>query len=55
MKKVVFILISFTTLMRPVDIGSDTAVTRFNNQQVLNNGDRIAGFASIAAGFLIAN
>ncbi len=34
-----------------VDIGSDTAVTRFNTQQTLQNGDRIAGFAALNAGF----
>ncbi len=34
-----------------VDIGSDTAVTRFNAQQALLNGDRIAGFASLDGGF----
>ena len=34
-----------------VDIGSDTAVNRFNTQQTLNNGDRIAGFAALQGGF----
>jgi hypothetical protein len=38
-----------------VDIGSDTAVTRFNTKQALNTGDRVAGFAALAAGFRIAN
>lgn len=33
------------------DIGSDTAVTRFDTQQIVSNGDRIAGFAALAAGF----
>ena len=33
------------------DIGSDGAVTRFANQVVLNEGDRVAGFASLAGGF----
>ncbi len=37
-----------------VDIGSDTAVNRFNTQQQLNDGDRVAGFAALDAGFLIA-
>ena len=34
-----------------VDIGSDTAPTRFSTQQTLWNGDRVAGFASLEAGF----
>lgn len=34
-----------------VDIGSDTAVTRFDTQQILDDGDRIAGFAALYAGF----
>jgi len=38
-----------------VDIGSDSAVTRFSTQQVLNNGDRIAGFAALEAGFALAS
>lgn len=38
-----------------VDIGSDTAVTRFNTQQVLANGDRIAGFAGLNAGFALSH
>mgnify|MGYP006969554494 CR=1 FL=1 len=36
-----------------VDIGSDTAVTRFNNQVTINNGDRVAGFAALNGGFSI--
>ena len=39
--------------LNAVDIGSDTAVTRFTRQQFLANGDRIAGFASLNAGFLL--
>ena len=38
-----------------VDIGSDTAVTRFNTQQAVANGDRIAGFASLYGGFALNN
>ena len=34
-----------------VDIGSDTSVTRFETRQTLNNGDRVAGFAALEAGF----
>ncbi len=36
-----------------MDIGSDTAVTRFNAQVTINNGDRIAGFAALDGGFFI--
>jgi hypothetical protein len=32
-------------------VGSDTVVERFNSQQLLNTGDRIAGFAALAGGF----
>ncbi len=35
------------------EIGSDTAVTRFNSQVLVADGDRIAGFAALAGGFLI--
>ena len=35
------------------DIGSDTAVTRFNTTQTVENGDRIAGFAALDAGFAL--
>lgn len=38
-----------------VDIGSDTSVTRFNNQVLVNDGDRIAGFAGLNAGFQLFN
>ncbi len=50
---IVFIVFSINLVA--VDIGSDTAVTRFNTQQVVADGDRIAGFASLAAGFALAN
>ncbi len=40
-------------LVFSADIGSDTAVTRFNTQQTVNDGDRIAGFAALDAGFLL--
>ncbi len=36
-----------------VEIGSDTAVNRFNTQQVLDDGDRIAGFAAIEGGLAL--
>ncbi len=48
-----FLVVCAVQYVYCVDIGSDTVVTRFNTQQVLNNGDRIAGFASISAGFLL--
>ena len=50
---VLFIGIS-GSLCFAADIGSDTAVTRFNTQQLVEDGDRIAGFAAIAGGFLVA-
>ena len=43
-------LISFQYLVC-IDIGSDSAPSRFDVQQYLGNGDRIAGFAAINAGF----
>lgn len=39
-------------ILRAVDIGSDMVVTRFNTQLVVDNGDRIAGFAALNAGFV---
>jgi len=36
-----------------ITIGSNTAVTRFLTQQVLNNGDDIAGFAALQGGFAL--
>jgi len=38
-----------------MDIGSDTAVTRFNNQVLVNDGDRIAGFAALDGGFFFSS
>jgi len=38
-----------------MDIGSDTAVTRFNTQVVVNDGDRIAGFAALDGGFFFTS
>ncbi len=46
-------LIFFSRSLDGMTIGSDTAVTRFNNQVTLNNGDRIAGFAALDGGFFI--
>lgn len=47
------LLIFFSLKLFGMDIGSDTAVTRFNTQITLNNGDRIAGFAALDGGFFI--
>ena len=57
MRVVNCIIISLCAILyiNGVDIGSDTAVTRFNTQQVVEDGDRIAGFAALAAGFAIDN
>lgn len=41
--------------LQAVEIGSDTSPTRFNTQQSVANGDRIAGFASLDAGFSLEN
>ncbi len=44
-------LLLFSRKSHSVDIGSDTNVARFFTKQILDNGDRIAGFASIEGGF----
>ncbi|MFC1841519.1 WD40 repeat domain-containing protein [Candidatus Dependentiae bacterium] len=52
----IFIFIASLLLYKTVktaDIGSDTDVGRFNTQQTLNNGDRIAFFAALDGGFNI--
>lgn len=46
-------LLCLTVSAMGMDIGSDTAVTRFNNQVTINDGDRIAGFAALDGGFSI--
>ncbi len=48
-----FLHLSVLYIAQAVDIGSDAAVARFNTQQELDNGDRIAGFAAIEAGFAL--
>ena len=48
-----FFLLFFFLPMTAVDIGSDTAVTRFNTLQFVNNGDRVAGFAALDGGFVL--
>jgi len=53
---VLVIVASFLSLRTvAVDIGSDTAVNRFSTQQVLSDGDRIAGFAALEAGFKLSD
>jgi WD40 repeat protein len=52
---IVFFLVLIDSAMHAVDIGSDTKVTRFNTQQIVEDGDRIAGFAALAAGFALDN
>ena len=44
-------IISLFPALRAADIGSDTSVTRISTQQVVFDGDRIAGFASLEGGF----
>lgn len=49
----IFYGIIFVTIGSPISaalVGSDTVVQRFDTQQILNNGDRVAGFAALAAG-----
>jgi len=50
----VFFCIHIQLSLHAVDIGSDTAVTRFNTQQILLNGDRVAGFAALQGGFIFS-
>ncbi len=58
-RKVIYTCI-YTTLLLTVyvntmDIGSDTAVTRFNSQVTINDGDRVAGFAALDGGFFFSS
>lgn len=51
-----FFIISITSqIVLSVDIGSDFAVQRFYTHQIINNGDRIAGFSALTAGFTLDN
>ncbi len=45
------ISVSIINIIFCATIGSDTSVQRFNTQQTLVNGDRVAGFAALAGGF----
>ncbi len=53
MKKILILSLLCTSFLGATDIGSDTAVTRFNTLQFVNNGDRVAGFAALDAGFVL--
>jgi len=50
-KIITIIFLFFSNKIYSADIGSDTAVNRFNTQQTVNDGDRIAGFAALQGGF----
>lgn len=52
-KTLLCVLLCISVTCRAVDIGSDTAVTRFNAQQLIQDGDRVAGFAWLTGGFLV--
>lgn len=57
MKKNIFLillLLSFEKIANATTIGSDSAVTLFTNQVTLGSGDRIAAFAAIEGGCLLA-
>lgn len=49
------LLLSFFTESLGITIGSDTTVNRFNTQQILNTGDRIASFAALAGGIALTS
>lgn len=51
-RKIFIFFFLFCFPIGAVDIGSDTAVTRFNTLQVVENGDRVAGFAALAGGLV---
>jgi len=53
--KIIFIILLLSKNVSCIDIGSDSSVSRFTAQQILNNGDRIAGFACLLAGFKLNN
>lgn len=55
MKRIAVFLLLFSFYCSATDIGSDTAVTRFTDQQIIQNGDRVAGFAWLNAGFALDN
>lgn len=51
-KKMLYIfVISFACNTQSMNVGSDSAVALFETQQLLDDGDRITGFAALEAGF----
>ena len=55
MNKITLLCIAFFSVsLYGANIGSDTAVTLFTTQQVLQAGDRIAAFAGLQGGFALA-
>lgn len=55
MKKLLLLYSIMPFFLSAVDIGSDTAVSRFNNVVTINNNDRVAGFAALYGGFTFAD
>ncbi len=50
-----FLIVLSTWYLFGADIGSDTDVERFNAQVIIEDGDRVAGFAALAGGFFLGN
>ena len=50
-----FIIATSFQLLVCTDIGSDTSVDRFTTQQILSDGDRVAGFAALEGGFALSS
>lgn len=53
MKRKLWLLLLCHGWIKTTTIGSDSAVTRFNTQQILQTGDRVAGFAALDGGLAI--
>lgn len=49
--RILLFFIFFASHINAIDIGSDSGVARFLTKQILDDGDRIAGFAAIEGGF----
>ena len=52
---IIFIILAYMGSICAIDIGSDTSPSRFSANQILEDGDRIAGFASVEGGFALAS
>lgn len=57
-KKIIFLsvivyIVFLNNIFLAVTIGSDTAVNRFNTQQILATGDRVASFAALYGGLAL--